>query len=908
MRLYPILQVKQFVATIFNVVVVATIYLVLGYLGINFAGASGYASPIFPAAGFAIAMTLWSDRRALLGVWIGAFTLNVGIAWLHGNVSWAGILGATGIACGAAMQAFVAWWLVVSRVGNGWRTLEAERDIIYCLALAGPIAGLVSASVGVTTLFGVGIIPGAEYWIAWLSWWSGDVLGIVTTLPICLTFLFRHQKPWASRMTTLAMPMLLTLGVVGDAFYEVTQWERKEQKLFIQSHGAALANLLKQRFIAHQEVLAALHRLIEVTPEMNYHQFEYFTKISLQKNPDIFALSFNPFITLAQRDQFERAMTEKNRNRQFQITERDEYKRLVRAAERPYYVPVGYIAPLQGNQPAVGFDINSESVRHDAIERAMIADQVVVTAPINLVQENQQRVGVLLLHKTKLARTENFSITNNSELIGFATAVVKVDEMVEIAIRSALIPGLVFQVNDSFAASDLTSIYRSENLPTSSDSYYNWETRIPVADRFWTLRLLPSEVYLRQQQHWAALLVGTGGLSLAALLQLLLLVTTGRASIFQSKVRKQTAELQNQTDILEDRNQQLNALFALSPDGFITFDKQGRVTFASPAFTALSGLRDTQIIGLNEEEFSTRLAELCDVSARFCGIEALRRRLAEYDKQHRELIELSNPISRVLQVGIRVNESDSGTVSQILYFRDVTHESKVDRMKSEFLATAAHELRTPMASIFGFSEVLLTMDLDETTRRELVSIIHSQSEMMANIINELLDLARIEARRGKDFVCEHLAINELLLEMVSNYKEPDGRASPLLKLSAQQLYINVDRSKTLQALTNLVSNAYKYSPNGGEVNIAILQEKTNEGRIRCGISVRDYGIGMTPEQCMLATERFYRADESGKILGTGLGLSIVKEIVELQGGEISIKSDFGAGTTATLWFPMVVNT
>ena len=127
-------------------VIVAALYITLGALGLGFAIAPGYASPIFPAAGFAVAILLWSDRRAWPGVWAGSFALNLGVAWLNNELGWHSGLIAAGIACGATAQALAAWWLVVRSVKQGWQTLETVSDIIRCLMLAGPIASAISAS------------------------------------------------------------------------------------------------------------------------------------------------------------------------------------------------------------------------------------------------------------------------------------------------------------------------------------------------------------------------------------------------------------------------------------------------------------------------------------------------------------------------------------------------------------------------------------------------------------------------------------------------------------------------------------------------------------------------------------------------------------------------------------------
>jgi signal transduction histidine kinase len=255
-------------------------------------------------------------------------------------------------------------------------------------------------------------------------------------------------------------------------------------------------------------------------------------------------------------------------------------------------------------------------------------------------------------------------------------------------------------------------------------------------------------------------------------------------------------------------------------------------------------------------------------------------------------------VRRVLEIGLR--QGHGGGVSQVLSMRDVTHETEVDLMKSEFLSTAAHELRTPMSSIYGFSELMLRRRLSPERQQEVVATIHRQSELMIAIINELLDLARIEARRGQDFVLESCDLTQLLPALVADFRAPGQRPEPQLDLGTRPAPVNVDPAKLRQALLNVLSNAYKYSPGGGAVDVRLLRD---DGLLRLGIEVRDHGIGMTPEQLARVSERFYRADASGTIPGTGLGMSIVKEIVELLGGSLALASEAGQGTTVTLWLP-----
>lgn len=357
---------------------------------------------------------------------------------------------------------------------------------------------------------------------------------------------------------------------------------------------------------------------------------------------------------------------------------------------------------------------------------------------------------------------------------------------------------------------------------------------------------------------------------------------------------------------LNERTEELNTVFAISPDGVVSFDRRGRVVSANAAFTRLTGLTSQALRGLDEASLSGQLATLCTQPGSFPGLAAMRQTLADDDAEptqghspRRWQIDLTGPGQRVLEISLRVSESEH--VSQVLYLRDITHESEIDRMKSEFLSTAAHELRTPMASIYGFTELMLARSFSEEKRRDLLETIARQATRMSTIIDELLDLARIEARQGKDFVLEAVELQDVIRLVAGDYKPPQGRDAPLIEACAEPITLHADRSKLQQALLNVLSNAYKYSPDGGVVRIACAPDPT--GR-RVSVSISDQGLGMTPEQCARVFERFYRADDSGYIPGTGLGMSIVKEIVDIHGGQVEVSSAPGEGTTVTLVLPV----
>ena len=874
----------------------ALTYLVLGLAGLALAIPPGYASPIFPAAGFAVAIMLWSGRRAWPGVAMGSLLLNLISGDLGEAARTTTVVTALGIAAGATVHAYAAAMLVERAAGRSWQTMDSARDILRILIAAGPLACLVSASMGVGTLYLNGLTPASEVMFTWWNWWAGDTLGVLVALPLCLAWLLRAQTLWSKRPVALGLPMLVALVVIAGSYLAVSQWERAGRDAEVSRYGEQLASRLKERFIAHEAALAALKRLIEVTPDMSYAQFDHFTRITLREHPDIFALSFNPYVRQEDRAEIERRMARLTQKPDFEIKERDAQRGLIRAGKRPDYVVVGYIAPLQGNRPALGYDINSEPVRQDAIRRAWESHRPSVTAPVQLVQENQKRVGALLLHPAYETTGRSGATDADGRLVGFAVGVIKLEQMVEIAIRDTLIPGLAFRIDD-VAAGRSGKVFRSDGEPLPNRKASILKIPLAMADRTWELTVYPTASYLSAHRPWLAWAAGAIGLMLAALLQVLLLVTTGHAAANEYKAMKQGAELETQGIELQDRTALIAMLFDLSPDGFVAVGPDNTIRLSNPSFQKMTGIAAEELHGQSLGRLDELLRQRAEQPENYTPFATL---LAEGRAANiRQTLVLARPREMVLQ--LFVVRSNAESIDRFVYFRDITHETEVDRLKSEFLSHAAHELRTPMASIYGFTELLITQELEEAERQEFLETIYKQSELMISIINELLDLARIEARRGKDFTLAQINVRDLLHDIVAGFKTPHGRPSPHEPIAGDALWASADRQKMIQAVSNVISNAYKYSPDGGTVDIELVPPIGDHALL--GIRITDHGIGMTQEQLAHVCERFYRADTSGKIPGTGLGMSIVKEIVELHGGDLEITSKVGAGTTVTLWLP-----
>ena len=234
---------------------------------------------------------------------------------------------------------------------------------------------------------------------------------------------------------------------------------------------------------------------------------------------------------------------------------------------------------------------------------------------------------------------------------------------------------------------------------------------------------------------------------------------------------------------------------------------------------------------------------------------------------------------------------------------DISDAFLIDKMKSEFVATAAHELRTPLTVIHGYTELLQMGIGDMEAQQEMLGAIHQQSQAMIHLLNDLLDVAKIEAQIAGNLEMELQQIGPCLQALATTFITPDNHDKVTLDLSPNLPEVKVDITKLEQAIKNCLSNAYKYSPALGEVTMRATEVMHDKQR-KVVIAIEDHGIGMTPEQLGRVFEKFYRADQSGAIPGTGLGMAISEDIMEKLGGSIEITSEYGNGTKVMLYLPV----
>jgi signal transduction histidine kinase len=226
---------------------------------------------------------------------------------------------------------------------------------------------------------------------------------------------------------------------------------------------------------------------------------------------------------------------------------------------------------------------------------------------------------------------------------------------------------------------------------------------------------------------------------------------------------------------------------------------------------------------------------------------------------------------------------------------------ELDRMRTEFLSTAAHELRTPLTVIVGFSELLVTRRaMSGNEQYRFIEMIHQNAARLSAIVGDLVDLSRIEAGKEIEVNVQPMDLYPVVEELVTVFRAHSATHSYRIERRDRWAAVTGDPDKLRQVINNLLANATKYSPGGGRVTV---QARPVDRFLQ--VSIQDEGIGMTPDQQAHLFEPFYRADASNTAVGgTGLGLAICQAIVARHGGEIWVDSQTEAGTAVHFTLPL----
>jgi len=330
-------------------------------------------------------------------------------------------------------------------------------------------------------------------------------------------------------------------------------------------------------------------------------------------------------------------------------------------------------------------------------------------------------------------------------------------------------------------------------------------------------------------------------------------------------------------------------------DGVLVCDRDRCVVLSNPAASRMLNISESSLLGnfLPQCGLHPDLSKTID--------ESLQARKTGYSSVSQELSIGEEIYLRAQTAPVK---NDLGEImGSVTVLEDISHLKELDKMKSEFIAMVAHELRAPIATVEQQLGVILNKMAGEVTgkQEELLSRAKERTKGVLTLINDLLDLSKIEAGKMVQYK-EPLSLQEVIQRVVEGMKDEADAKKIALDFSPprQTSLIHADRNSMEGIFTNLISNAIKYTPDQGKVRIALGEES---GFLKATVS--DTGIGIKKEDLPRIFDRFYRVKsaETRQIIGTGLGLSIVKSIVDAHLGSISVESEVGKGTTFMLLFP-----
>ncbi len=383
-----------------------------------------------------------------------------------------------------------------------------------------------------------------------------------------------------------------------------------------------------------------------------------------------------------------------------------------------------------------------------------------------------------------------------------------------------------------------------------------------------------------------------------------------RLDTYSRELEKEVGEHKLSVMALQETEARFRLVFELSPDPVvIAHFNDGLVIDVNKSFETWTGIVRSQAVGSNVGELDLGI----DRNMRKDFRKGLQRngQINNFETE----VRLSNGTIRIVQLSARLFEIHQD-LCMLIALRDITTEKaaqqvlvEMNQSKNEFISMAAHELRTPLSAIMGFTEFLLTPGefggFSEAQKQDFLHEVHDRGESIIRIVDDLLDVSRIENGYAVTLDLQEVDFKELLTKTVEFYRDHDSRHTFHLDFVevAEHPKVFLDRHKIKQVLENLLSNAVKYSPGAAEITVV--------GRSLVGcweVRVEDQGIGMTPEQIEHVFDKFYRADTADSATqGFGLGMSIVKQIVEAHGGSIRVESAIGQGSVVTCTFPCAVS-
>lgn len=562
---------------------------------------------------------------------------------------------------------------------------------------------------------------------------------------------------------------------------------------------------------------------------------------------------------------------------------------------REQYFGIVYIEPLdERNRAVVGFDMSTEAIRWEAMQRARDTGQPSATGKVRLLQETDtdQQAGFLIYTPIYSGEGEPLTAQERKDrLLGFVYSPFRAANfMHSLPFVQPTNPGLQFAVYDGSTLSADTLLYSNTNEQKLSTAPFYHTAIITAAGRTWTLETWATPNFGDSLERDLVPIILAGGLTISFLLFLL------ARSQYQAllEAQRRSAELRVSQQELRQSRGQYQLVVENTEDLVNLLDMEGKYIYVSPSHEKISGYNSEDLLDkslldfIHEEDQKKVEKELAKVVSGKTAKAVYRFR---HCKGHYLTME---------GVGSGISDESGVPYVMVTTSRDISQRVELERRKDEFISIASHELKTPVTSIKAYAQYLRTRfqrEGDEQSSALLEKMDHQLNKLTV-LISDLLDVTKIEA--GKlQMHKEYFDLNVLAQELVEEMQRTtDTHTLTLEGRVSRKLYGDKDRIG--QVIMNFLSNAIKYSPEGKTVKIRLSSSSTH-----AKVSVQDQGIGIATDKLRKIFSRFFRVDGNKQetFPGLGLGLYISAQIIRRQKGKIWVESAPGKGSTFCFTLP-----